>query len=465
MSLNRFAELHWGEGMLLKPQHFQVWQRHVHDVVNGTVGGLQPYAWGLRRLDLDHGALENSILSIRALEARLPDGTVVSVPDNADLPELRLKEALEEAGADPIVVRLGVPLFRERSGNLETESGSPDGLPRRNRLDEMQVGDENTGDNIGPIEVRRLNARLLLPGDPALEHCSVMPLLRVYREGQDEDAPPRADEQFVPPTLELEGSPRLHAIAREILHLASARATALTETITGQQLDFSVEAGGSPEMLLKLHVLNGFLAYFQPFLRIPRLHPVHVFCELSRLAGELAIFSVDRRTPPLPSYEHADPGAGFQQLFDVIQELLGRMYVTRAPHRSFEAWGRYWVARIEPHWLAAGNVFYIAVDSELEPEEVRAIMERQVSIGSKQTIEELAKLVVPGIGRRYEPRAPRSLQDKPRRVYFRLDRTGGDEELTVGTQELALFNGSGKELHFSLYLVEGAGDKGHFEID
>jgi len=461
--LHQFAEVHWGEGMLLKPQHFQLFQRYLTGTLNGVVGGLQPYAWGVRRLDLDEAALENFTVSITFLDARLPDGTVVRVPDNSDLPDLDIKKALEEAEGGPVEIRLGVPLPRSRSANLVGPEEAPDGLPRRYRLDEIEMGDENTGSNPDTVEVRRLNARLFLPGDEAREHSSTLPVLRILRKGED-DFLPDVDRSFVAPTVELEGSPRLKEIAREVLHRATARANALAEVITSQSMDFAVEAGGSPEMLLKLHVLNGFLAHYQPFLLIPRLHPVHVFCELTRLAGELAIFTGDRRTPPLPRYDHGNPGPCFEEVFTLLNDLLGRMYITRAPHRPFESWGRYRVAGLNPEWLDARNRFYIAVDSDLDAEEVVHIMARQVSIGSKASIEDLAKHVLPGITRRVEERTPTALPERPRRVYFRLDRTGGDEELTVGTEELAVFNGSGKELTFSLYLVTGS-DRSQFEID
>ncbi|MBN2490929.1 MAG: type VI secretion system baseplate subunit TssK [Planctomycetes bacterium] len=461
---NQFAELHWNEGMLLRPQHFQIWQRHLFGALSGAVASFQPYAWGIRRLEVDEDALENFTVAIRFLEARLPDGTLVRVPDNADLPVLDIKEAMAVAAGQPLEIRVGVPLGRDRGPNLVAEDGTADGLPRRYRLDEIEVGDENTGGNLEPVMVRRLNARLHLPSDEAVEYSATLPLLRIVREGEGQYLP-RLERAFVPPTLELEGAPRLREVAHGVLSRATARANALADTVLAQGIDFAVEAGGSPEMMLKLHVLNGFLAHYEALLQIPRLHPVAVFCELCGLAGQLAIFTAERRTPALPAYDHRAPGAAFEKLVEILDDLLARMYIVRAPHRPFEPWGRFEVVALRPDWLDPRNSFYIAIDSELEPQEVARIMARQVSIGSKQTIEDLAKHVVPGIGRRLEERTPTALPERPRRVYFRLARTGGDEELSVGTEELAVFNGSGQSLHFVLYVVEGRAEKGQFEIE
>lgn len=470
--MNRFAELHWAEGVFLQPQHFQLWQRHLAGTIHRSASAFQPFAWGVRELQIDEAALEAFIVSVTRCNVVLPDGTEVCVPDNADLPSLEIQERLDKEPGKPLEVRLGVPLTRERGGNLAPEARDADGLPRRYRLDTVDVSDENTGDNSRSLDVRRLNARLYLPGEEAIEFSSTIPILRVVRTREDESSP-ILDRNFVPPTLELQGSARLQEIAREVLHRATARANSLAEIINTQRIDFAVEAGGSPEIMLKMHVLNGFLAFYEQFLQVPRLHPVSVYCELCRFAGELAIFTESRRPPAIPPYSHGPAaeqdgdavglGACFSRLFEVIDDLLRQMYIARVRPTHFKPWGRFLLATLNPEWFDDRNSFYIAVDSHLGHEEVIHAMERQVSIASKQTIEEVARLVLPGIRRHVEHRTPMALPERAQRVYFQLDRRGGDEDLTVGTEELAIFNGSGKEFEFSLYVVTGK-DKGQYPI-
>jgi type VI secretion system protein ImpJ len=251
-------------------------------------------------------------------------------------------------------------------------------------------------------------------------------------------------------------------MALEVLQRATARSNALADMITTQHLDFAVESGGSPEMMLKLHTLNGFLPFYQQLLRIPRLHPLEVYCELCRLAGQLAIFGESRRPPALPPYDHGSPGPCFGKLFEVVDRLLKELYIVKAPSVKFVPWGRFLVAGLDPVWLEGGKSFYIAVDSDLAAKDVAHVMANQISIGSKETIEQLARNVIPGIKRRLEEKTPGSLPERPRRTYFRLDRKGGEQDLTVGTGELAIFNGSRKEMEFSLYVVSG--EKGQFEL-
>lgn len=482
--MNPFAEIHWAEGILLQPQHFQLWQRQLHGTIQRSVSGLQAYAWGVRELQIDEAALENFTVSIPRCEVRLPDGTDVSVPENADLPDLEIKEALDQQPGEPLVIRLGVPRVRDRAANVSADREGV-GLLRRYRLDTIEVSDENTGENPRSLDVRRLNARLYLPSDGALEFSSAVPLVRIVRAGEDEPLPV-LDRDFVPPTLELDGSTRLRDRTREILHRATARADALAEIIATQDIGFAVEAGGSPEMMLKMHVLNGFLAFYQQFLRVPRLHPLAVYCELCRFTGELAIFTEQRRTPALPPYDHSQLDSCFGGLFEIIDELLRQMYIERVAPTHFKSWKkRYLVASLNPDWFDVRNKFYIAVDSNLDRDEViRAVVGEdeekrpQVSMGSSQTIEELARLVRPGVERHAVDRTPIALPERARRVYFELDRkrrdrtsTAGspsspddpDDYLPAGTEELAIYNGSKKELKFILYVVTGE-DKGQFQI-
>ncbi|MBI4582696.1 MAG: type VI secretion system baseplate subunit TssK [Planctomycetes bacterium] len=457
----QFAEIHWTEGMFLLPQHLQLFQSNVAGAIRQSVELFLPYAWGVRSLEINAAALENFTISVPACHVRLPDGTEVKVPENADLPDLDIKKALLESPSKPLAIHLGVPHQRPQSANLASEAGK-DSLPRRYRAGQVEVCDENTGDNPRPVLVRKLNGRLFLADDEALEYSSAIPILQVSRVGEGEFQP-KADGQFVPPTLELEGSPRLFNLAKEILSRASAKSSALAGTIAGQHINFTLDSGGNPEVLLKLHVLNRFIPYYQQLLKIPRLHPLALFVELCRLAGELAIFTEERLPPKLPLYDHGDPAKCFDPMFEIIDDLLKRMHFARAPRRQFEPWGRFLVAALDPEWLDARNQFYLGVDSDLDPKEVVQIMDRGlVSIGSKKTIPDLAKLIRPGIKRRFEERPPPSLPENPRRLYFRLDRAGGEESLTAGAEELALFNGSGKQMEFSLFVVASE-DKG-FEL-
>src|SRR5947209_14890852 len=78
--------VHWQEGMFLQPHHFQAATRHTADLVRFNARWDHFHNWGLRRLEYDKDALAGHQFVVRALEARLRDGTLVSLPDDAAVP-------------------------------------------------------------------------------------------------------------------------------------------------------------------------------------------------------------------------------------------------------------------------------------------------------------------------------------------------------------------------------------------
>src|SRR5262249_21505122 len=106
---------HWNEGMFLRPHHLQAAQRYASAHLHRSSLFDEHYNWGLRSLDIDKEALANHRLVVRALQIRLRDGTIVSVPEDGELPEINLKTAF--GGESTVGVngvhgagRSGVPL-------------------------------------------------------------------------------------------------------------------------------------------------------------------------------------------------------------------------------------------------------------------------------------------------------------------------------------------------------------------
>src|SRR5438105_12916707 len=94
-----FREVHWHEGMFLRPHHFQAARRHEAYLGNLAEKWDLHYNWGLRSVEIDRPALGDNRLVIHSLRARLRDGTLVSVPEDRPLPEISLRAAF--AGQDP----------------------------------------------------------------------------------------------------------------------------------------------------------------------------------------------------------------------------------------------------------------------------------------------------------------------------------------------------------------------------
>ncbi len=138
-----FRAVHWHEGMFLRPHHMQTANRHALYLANQSEKWDHHYNWGLRAFDLDKDALSNHRLVIRSLQARFRDGTLVSIPEDATLPALDLKQLM--ATESSLTVHLAVPMLRLGKANVSTD-GAADGGGRY-VLESQNLEDENTGVN------------------------------------------------------------------------------------------------------------------------------------------------------------------------------------------------------------------------------------------------------------------------------------------------------------------------------
>src|SRR5262245_58840261 len=150
--------VHWQEGMFLQPHHFQTAARHAADQLRRNVKWDTYHNWGLRRLDYDRDALANGQLVVRALEARLRDGTVVALPEDAPVPELDFKDAYGPGRR--VEVLLAVPQLRVGSANAPDDPAAAERA--RWRVESAELEDENSGLDPQPVPLRRLNVRFLL---------------------------------------------------------------------------------------------------------------------------------------------------------------------------------------------------------------------------------------------------------------------------------------------------------------
>src|SRR5262249_12817275 len=146
--------VHWYEGMFLRPHHFMTAQRHWLSLADQGERFDLHYNWGLRAVTLDLDALANARFVVRALRARLRDGTLVTLPDDGVLPALDLKPAFERGNT--LTVYLAVPVFNSGRPNVAAEGAADPGAVRY-VLGTQMLEDENTGVNPQPIKVRMLN--------------------------------------------------------------------------------------------------------------------------------------------------------------------------------------------------------------------------------------------------------------------------------------------------------------------
>jgi len=70
------AKVLWGEGLFLRPQHFQRQDQYHEARLHHTASALHPYLWGVAHMEWDAEALKTNTLRQNALSAIFRDGEV-----------------------------------------------------------------------------------------------------------------------------------------------------------------------------------------------------------------------------------------------------------------------------------------------------------------------------------------------------------------------------------------------------
>ena len=466
--------VHWNEGMFLRPHHLQAAQRYASAHLHRSSLFDQHYNWGLRSLDIDKEALANHRLVVRALQIRLRDGTIVSVPEDGELPEINLKTAF---GADSTAtVYLGVPVVHVGRANLAGERPLEGG---RYLVDTLDLEDENTGLNPQPVEVRRLNLQLLLSTQ---DHAGfeVLPIAS-FEKSAGADATPKVYLPYIPPVVGCDAWPPLATdILQAIYDRVGRKIEILSDMVLSRGISLETQSQGDALIVNHLRVLNeayallGILAFAQG------VHPLTAYYELCRLVGQLAFFGETRRAPDLPRYDHDDLGRCFYAVKKHIDSLLYEIKEPDYKSRPFEGAGKRMQVTLEPAWLETVWQMFVGVKSPLRPEECVGLLTKgqlDMKIGSSEKVDRIFQMGAMGLKFTHTPTPPRALPNVAGLVYFQVSRDSDEWEnvrktltLAIRLNELKIVgniqgqrvltiqraDGQPTTMEFTLYVVKGA---------
>src|SRR5688572_14839562 len=77
MTMKVTDKVAWSEGVLLRPQHFQQFDRYHESLVAARLDAIDALNWGALHVELDERALQQGMVALNAFEGIMPDGTPV----------------------------------------------------------------------------------------------------------------------------------------------------------------------------------------------------------------------------------------------------------------------------------------------------------------------------------------------------------------------------------------------------
>jgi type VI secretion system protein ImpJ len=367
-------QVHWHEGLFLQPHHLQWMQRQVAESMAAHHRLSWAYPYGVVEARLAPDALENMLVRFDRLRVVMPSGVQVSFPENADLPPLDIKKVFE-GSTQSLTISLGVPLWYANRGNtIDLGSEADWRVKRIYRAAEVQLPDENTGENPQPLVVRRINARLMLDTDDRTD-MEVIPLVRVVHATGKDAGMPRQDGGFIPACLVVSAWPALRDMIRDLVNQVEARRKEVVVQLTRGGYNVETLRGVQLEQVMRLTVLNRFAGRLPSLIAAPGLSPFEMYMQLRELLGELSALRPDTDQFEAPRYDHDNPGVSFGELIAKIRRFLGEQVARSFMQVDFAADGGVLAASLEEQHLGVPNDYFLGVKSRQDSRAVAQLVE------------------------------------------------------------------------------------------
>jgi type VI secretion system protein ImpJ len=405
----------WSEGMFLRAQHFQQFDRYVDKLVRGRVDGVRAFSWGISELQLNRELLATGKFAVTSCRGILEDGTPFSIPDAADHPPpLELPENTRNC-----IVYLTLP--ERQPGAVEVLNGGFENAAARYQASEIEVIDSVAGSETeAQLQIGRLRLGYALETSERAGY-SCLGLARIVEVRADKNVV--LDDKYIAPTLNCAAQAPLAGFLAELQGLLHHRGEALAARVA----DPGTKGVAEIADFLLLQAVNRYEPLLSHYLATAgELHPETLYAKAVEIAGELATFTGRQKRPAqFPTYRHDDLQRSFAPVIAELRQALSAVLEQNAVPIPLQD-RRYGirVGVVQDRTLLSNAAFVLAVKADMPAEQLRRLFPNQVKIGPVEQIAQLVNVALPGIAVRPLPVAPRQLPYHAGSVYFELDRSG-----------------------------------------
>jgi type VI secretion system protein ImpJ len=423
----------WTKGTVLSPQHLQLQDRFLENLLQFHLDNLSFRPWGFASLQISQEGLAGGTLGISKASGILPDGLPFEFPESdAAPPPKPLAEAFDadQKSAD---FYLGVPQYRERGLNIAPVARA--GGARYHAKVEL-FRDENTGLSEKPVQIARKNFSLLAESEAREGYAT----LRVARVLRTEAGTFQLDPRFVAPLIDFRASTYLNSIARRIVEILAARSTTISGLRRQKNQSLADFTAADIANFWLLYTINTALPTFRHLFEVRGGHPESLYSAMLSLAGALTTFSANIHPRDLPVYDHNDLGACFSDLDEKLRTLLETVVPSNfvaLPLKQVQP--AIYAASIDHDKYLSGTKMYLAVSAETSQAEIAGRAPMLVKVCSATHIEHLVRQALPGVSLTYLPSPPPAIPVKLNYQYFSLSQSGPAWEAILRARNLAAY--------------------------
>ncbi|TFW18577.1 type VI secretion system baseplate subunit TssK [Duganella callida] len=426
------SKILWGEGLFLRPQHFQQQDRYHEQRLHQSVQALHPYAWGVNQIQIDRDALANNSLRLLELSLRFQDGEFYDAPGADDLPDPVDLSQLAQS-QQTVTYYAALPAFKPFGGNFGDGSGN-NGV--RYLQNNQETPDLYTQAAPAQLSYLKKTLRLVADHEPR-DSYTHFPLLRLRRAATGGF---ELDAAYVPPSLSIRAAPLLFLQLRRLLDALQAKVAALYGHHREPSKHVIEFRSGDMSSFWLLHTASTAFASLTHYFQHPALHPERLYEQLLGLAGSLMTFSKSWTLTDLPPYQHNDPGPAFATLHQIIRELLDTVISSRYFAIALrEVKPSYHHGMLDSGKIDDKTTFYIAVSAAMPASELVDVVPLRFKVGAPDDVDKFVLSAMPGVRLQHAPQVPAAVPVRPDAMYFSIEPKGQMYERMLQAQSISIY--------------------------
>lgn len=374
--------------------------------------------WGVREAVVDADALRGGMLGLHKLDIVFRDGVHIDAPTETPLPLTRNLSDIAQIGTETVVYAC-LPVLNAFGGNCSaSDTGST--RPSRYITARETVRDLYTDALEAEVSTLLANVRLMVEEENRDGHLCVA----IGRICKNAAGNWETDSAFIPPIVEISGSPYLNMLAHRLLDILLVKSQALA--VRHREKVKSVVEYGTSDIasFWLLHTVNRNFPLLNHYVANPT-HPESMYELMAQLCGELMTFSSELTLGDIPPYKHEDLTPVFSRLDTLIRELLETVVSNRyALIPLANSKPTFFVGRLDSERLVEDVDYYLSVSSDMPTTEILDMVPLKLKAGSPDDVEKILNSALPGVRLVHATQTPVALPVRVGNHYFVLEPQG-----------------------------------------
>ena len=424
----------WGEGLFLRPQHFQL-QDAYHQAQRALSLQLtHPYMFGVIEVQIDHQLLESNLLSFQSIFTALPDGTIYQAPRTDALPKALNLEG-QDAG-DEVYVFLSLEVLHSGGNNIQSANSDN---PTRFTRGATEAQDLYSQAAEAVIDIIKLSPILQLSRSlqpPSNDMVSVL-IAKLTRTAQGAY---EVDDDYIVPSVHIASNPALLSQLYRLMTMINTKATALYDHHRQSNNDLLEFRSSDIASFWLLHTLNTAYSQLSHLYNNPKLHPERLFESLLNVASQLTTFSSLYKVGDLPHYQHSHSDDAFVSIIAIIRELLNTVIASNFISivlRQIKP--SYYVGDLSSDKITRNSQLYLSISSSLPMHELIDLVPRRFKVATPDGVEKRVLSALPGLPISHVTQVPSAIPVRPGFSYFTIEPIGALYDEMMKAESICIY--------------------------